>query len=127
MKNLVTWFEIPATDFSRAVKFYEQLFGLKLKTCEYENEKMAFFPEEDFYNSGMISLAKNFNPSQDGVVIYFNANDKIDHLISQTKNAGGKILKDKCKIEAEGRGHFALIKDSEGNRIGFYSNNWDSF
>lgn len=123
MKNLVTWFEIPAIDFTRAVKFYEQVFDLKLKVCEYEHEKMAFFPEEKFNNCGMISKAKDFNPSTNGVVIYFDATNKIDQLIKQVKNTGGEILKDKCKIDAEGRGHFALIKDSEGNRIGFYSEN----
>ena len=123
MKNLITWFEIPATNFSRAVEFYENVFDLKLKVCEYEEEKMAFFPEEDYANCGMISQAKNFKPSQDGVVIYFDATDRIDALIEKVDHAGGSILKDKCKIEAEGRGHFALVKDSEGNRIGFYSEN----
>jgi len=121
MKNLITWFEIPAKDFKRAVNFYEKLLGHKLKIYECETEKMAFFPEKDFGNCGMISQAKGFNPSEDGVVIYFDATDNLDDLILRTKKAGGKILKDKCKIEAEGRGHFALVKDSEGNRIGYYS------
>ena len=123
MKNLITWFEIPATNFTRAVEFYENVFDLKLKVCEYEEEKMAFFPEKDYANCGMISQANNFNPSQDGVVIYFDATNKLDALIKNVKKSGGGILQDKCKIEAEGRGHFALIKDSEGNRIGFYSEN----
>ena len=30
IKNLVAFFEIPAVDFGRAVKFYEEVFGLKL-------------------------------------------------------------------------------------------------
>lgn len=123
MKNLITWFEIPAKDFRRAIKFYEEVFEHKLKVCDYENEKMAFFPENEFGNCGMISQAKGFNPSEDGIVIYFDATNNLDELILKTKNSGGKILKDKCKIEAEGRGHFALVKDSEGNRIGYYSEN----
>ena len=123
MKNLINWFEIPATDFSRALNFYEKLFGYDLKVCDYETEKMAFFPEKEFGNCGMISQAKGFNPSEDGVVIYFDATNIIDSLINKVTELGGKILKDKCKIDAEGRGHFALIKDSEGNRIGFYSEN----
>lgn len=123
MKKLVNWFEIPASDFQRAVNFYENLLGYKLKICNYETEKMAFFPENEFVVSGMISEANGFNPSSDGVVIYFEATDIIDELLSKTKTLGGEILIDKCKIEAEGRGHFALLKDSEGNRIGFYSSN----
>jgi len=123
MKNLVTWFEIPALDFKRAVKFYETVFGYDLTVCEYETEKMAFFPEEKFGNCGIISQAEGFLPSENGVVIYFDATDNIGDLISKTTQAGGEILKDKCKIDAEGRGHFALVKDTEGNRIGFYSEN----
>jgi len=121
MKNLINWFEIPAIDFHRAVKFYEYVFGYELKLCEMENEKMAFFPESQFNTCGMISEAKDFNPSADGVIIYFNATDKLDDLIRKTIKTNGKILKEKCKIEAEGRGYFALIEDTEGNRIGFYS------
>ena len=123
MKNLINWFEIPAINFKRAINFYEKVFDLKLKICEYETEKMAFFPEKKFSNCGMISQAKDFIPSADGVVIYFDATDKIDELITKVRTAGGSILTDKCKIEADGRGHFALVKDSEGNRIGLYSDN----
>ncbi len=37
-----------------------------------------------------------------------------------TRN-GGKIIIPKTKIEAEGRGWFAVFADSEGNRIGLYA------
>lgn len=47
MKQLVNFFEIPSADFTRAVKFYEAVFNLKLSVCECETEKMAFFPDED--------------------------------------------------------------------------------
>lgn len=53
MKNLVAFFEIPATDFGRAVKFYEEVFGLKLAVMECDTEKMAFFPEEAGGVSGL--------------------------------------------------------------------------
>jgi uncharacterized protein len=33
----------------------------------------------------------------------------------------GKIHTPKTKIEAEGKGFFAIIIDSEGNKIGFYT------
>ena len=121
MKHSVKWFEIPAVDFSRAVQFYATVFEVELKTFECEEEKMAFFPEKEDTVNGMISQAKDFNPSKDGVVIYFDAENKMDKLIDRITNSGGSILTGKTKIEAEGRGYFALIKDSEGNRIGLYS------
>ena len=47
MKKLIAFFEIPATDFRRAIDFYETVLNRKLPTCECEEEKMAFFTEGD--------------------------------------------------------------------------------
>ena len=40
MKKLIAFFEIPATDFRRAVDFYETVLGVQLPTFECETEKM---------------------------------------------------------------------------------------
>lgn len=42
MKKLIAFFEIPATDFHRAIDFYETVLNMKLPTCECEEEKMHF-------------------------------------------------------------------------------------
>lgn len=39
MKNLAAFFEIPALDFERAVRFYEKAFGSELLTIECANRK----------------------------------------------------------------------------------------
>ena len=41
MKKLIAFFEIPATDFRRAVDFYETVLNMKLPVFECEQEKMA--------------------------------------------------------------------------------------
>ena len=46
MKNLIAFFEIPSTDFRRAVDFYETVLETKLSVFECEKEKMACFEEE---------------------------------------------------------------------------------
>ncbi len=120
MKNLVAFFEIPATDFKRAVKFYESVLGVVLYAMDCETEKMAFFPEVNGQCPGSISWAKDFNPSKDGVLINLRVEDMETTIAAIEKN-GGKIIRPKTKIEAEGRGHFALFIDSEGNRMGLYS------
>ena len=117
--QLVSWFEIPAKDFDRAVKFYEDLFEIKLNKTEDENEQMAFFPAKANV-SGAISKARNFKPAADGPVIYFNAKGKLDKYIDSCIKSGGKVIRQKTEID-EGRGFFAMVSDSEGNRIGFYS------
>lgn len=41
MKKLVSFFEIPAADFSRAVKFYEAVLNLKLNVLDCGTEKIS--------------------------------------------------------------------------------------
>jgi predicted enzyme related to lactoylglutathione lyase len=119
MKELITFFEIPATDFHRAVLFYETILEMKLEKCDCGEEKMAFFPAPVNGPRGAISLAKGFEPSVSGVLIHFGVED-IEAVLRRTTASGGTIHFPKTKIEAEGEGHFALIIDSEGNKVGLH-------
>lgn len=120
MNNLIAFFEIPCNDFNRAVKFYEAILNLKLATFECETENMAFFPEENGKNPGAISCAADFKPSENGTLIHFKVED-VSVILSAVEKNGGKIFHPKTKIEAEGMGYFALFIDSEGNKVGLYS------
>ena len=64
MKKLIAFFEIPATDFRRAVDFYETVLGVQLPTFECETEKMACFTEEG-ETVGAISYTQSFVPWAD--------------------------------------------------------------
>jgi len=116
MKKIFYWVEIPALDFDRAVDFYSKLLGVELEGIECGTEKMACLPND----AGAISQAPEFKPSKDGVLVSINAGTDIDGWIERIKANGGTIDRPKCKIEAEGRGYFALFIDTEGNRLGLY-------
>lgn len=116
MKKIFYWVEIPTVNFDRAVAFYSNLLGVKLECIESETEKMAFLP----YDAGAIFWAPDFKPSKDGLLVSLNAGTDLDGWVERVKNNGGTIDRPKCKIEAEGRGWFALFIDSEGNRLGLY-------
>ena len=118
MKNFIAYVEIPAADFMRAVELYKNVFSLELQIVEGENEKMACFAD----GSGAISFAPGYKPSKDGVIVSLNAGDQLDRTIAKVKEMGGNILVPKTKIEAEGRGFFAIFIDSEGNKLGLYGN-----
>ena len=98
MNNLIAFFEIPTVDFYRAINFYETILGLKLSVFECETEKMACFIEQG-EAVGALFYAPSYQPSPD---------------------KGGKIIIPKTKIEAENKGYFAVLEDSEGNHVGIY-------
>lgn len=116
MKKLVSWVEIPAVDFERAVTFYNTILGIELQVIDCGTEKMACFPSGE----GAISFAPGFNPSKDGVLVSLNTENDLDNTMSRIENNGGKIVQPKTKIEAENHGYFALFIDCEGNKLGLY-------
>ena len=68
MKKLISWVEIPATNFERAINFYSSVLQIKMKVLDCGKEKMACFPSGE----GAISMAPGFKPSTDGVLVSFN-------------------------------------------------------
>ena len=116
MKKIIYWVEIPAVDFDRAVDFYGKLLGTELEGIDCGTEKMACLPND----AGAIFWAPDFKPSKDGVLVSLNAGTDLDGWIERVRANGGTIDRPKCKIEAAGRGYFALFIDPEGNRLGLY-------
>ena len=116
MQKLISWVEIPAVDFDRAVEFYNSVFKLNLKKEDFGQEKMACLPNGE----GAISYAPNFKPSKNGIMVSLTVADTIEATIQRIETNGGNILQSKTKIEAEGRDYFAICTDSEGNKIGIY-------
>lgn len=120
MENLIAFFEIPSTDFHRAVKFYETILHLTLPVYECETEKIACFPRENGNASGAIFHAPGYKPCADGVIISLQVDD-VNATLALVEANGGRTIRPKTKIEAEGRGYFALFSDSEGNKLGLYA------
>lgn len=119
MKNLISWVEIPAIDFKRAVNFYNSVLGTDLQVFECEREKMACFPSGE----GAIFQADGYKPSGDGVIVSLNTEDDLDGAILRVQQNGGTLIIPKTKIEVEGRGYFSIFIDTEGNKLGLYGNN----
>lgn len=47
MQKFVTWVEIPAVDFDKAVNFYNFVFKLNLLKQDFGSEKMACLPNDE--------------------------------------------------------------------------------
>ncbi|MCK4662617.1 MAG: VOC family protein [Bacteroidales bacterium] len=116
MKKLVSWVEIPAVDFKRAVDFYNNILQIDLEVIDCGEEKMACFPTGE----GAISYAQGFKPSKNGLLVSLNTENDLGGTIIRVEKNGGEIVQPKTKIQAEGRGYFAIFIDCEGNKIGLY-------
>ena len=120
MANVINWFEIPATDHQRAVKFYSQVLGTDLQPMEMSGIKMAFLHAEEGSIGGAVCCGKGYKPSAEGTLVYLNGGNDLSAPLSRVEKAGGKVIMPKTKISEE-IGYMAFFLDSEGNKIAFHS------
>lgn len=123
--NSLNWFEIPATDIARAIKFYENIFAIEMSPVqEMMGMKMAGFPYEPGSGkaAGALIQGEMHKPSADGCIIYLNANPQIQTVIDRIESAGGKVLMPRTQISPE-IGFMAFFTDTEGNKLGLHAQN----
>jgi Predicted enzyme related to lactoylglutathione lyase len=120
LPHMVSWFEIPVSNFERAKHFYESIFDFKMQTTEMQGYKMAFFPSEADSISGAICYGEGYIPSGAGSLIYLNANPDLNLVLDRVARAEGRIIVPKTLISADA-GYYAFIVDTEGNRIALHS------
>ena len=122
MKSYISMFEIPATDISRAINFYQELLDIKIEKMDVEGMQMGILPYEGQMVTGVIIKADGYKPSADGVTIYLNGGDNLQVILDKVEKNGGKIITAKT-AHADGSGYFALFLDSEGNKMALNSPN----
>ena len=121
--NALNWFEIPAIDISRATKFYESIFEIKMEEMEMPDMKYAMFPFDPMKAkvAGGLAQSPMHVPSATGSIIYLNANPDLQKVFDRIENAGGKITMPKTSIGQNG--FMAFFTDTEGNTMALHSNN----
>ncbi len=120
MVGNASWFEIPTTDFERAVRFYEAVFQVTMKR-ENIGGNMAIFPgDENAVNGALVAPQPGYAPSATGAAIYLNAGNDLQPLLDRAAKNGGKVVVPKTALPP-GMGFFAHFQDSEGNRVGLHS------
>jgi predicted enzyme related to lactoylglutathione lyase len=122
MNSFISIFEIPATDISRAVEFYQEILAIKIEKIDMPGMQMGVFPYEGQMVTGVIVQGEGFQPSTDGVTIYLNGGDNLQIILDKVEKNGGKILVPKT-LHADESGYFAMFHDTEGNRLGLHSPN----
>ncbi|SNY94191.1 hypothetical protein SAMN04515647_4514 [Cohaesibacter sp. ES.047] len=121
-KNAVTWFSIPATDFDKSVKFYEELLDISLDLVTMEGDASSYgrFPVMDGGVSGAVTSDGRYRKGGNGtgVVIYLACRD-IDASIAKLDKLGGELLAPKMPLPGD-MGQVAVIADCDGNPVGLH-------
>ena len=118
--NKLEWFEIPATNFQRAVDFYQRVFDVNLNVRPFGPFQMGVFGPNEGAGVGCVIHGEGYVPGADGVVIYLDANPSIDAVLARIVPAGGTIKSDKVVLP-ENHGVIAYFVDTEGNRLGLHA------
>jgi predicted enzyme related to lactoylglutathione lyase len=122
MRDIINWFEIPVTDFDRALMFYSRLLEVIIQKEEVGDLVMGFFPSDDKNVSGAIVMGPNYQPGNTGVLIYLDGGNDLQDILNRVEVSGGKILLQKTLITEE-IGYMAIFMDTEGNRLALHSPN----
>jgi predicted enzyme related to lactoylglutathione lyase len=122
MNSFVSIFEIPATEISRAVGFYQEILAINIDQMDVQGMQMGIFPYEGQMITGVIIKGDGYRPSADGVTIYLNGGDNLQIILDKVEKNGGKIVVPKT-LHADESGYFAMFLDTEGNKIGLHSPN----
>lgn len=116
-------FQIPVLDFERAHKFYNALMGYDLQVMESPDFKLGIFQfDEQKGVGGCIIRSKDLKPSKTGTLVYLHAGQDLQPYLDRIKKAGGGVFAEKAPL-GPGMGYYAIIDDTEGNRVGLYSDN----
>ena len=81
MNSYIAIFEIPATDISRATRFYENILNLKIEKMEIPGMEMGILPYEDQAVTGVIIKGEGYEPSSKGVTIYINGGNDLQIIL----------------------------------------------
>lgn len=122
MANAINWFEIPATNFSRAKSFYSTIFNTEMHTDTIMGNQMAFFNSTDGGVGGAVCQGEAYKPSSEGTMPYLNGGNDLSEVLDRVESAGGTITLPKTQISEE-IGYMAIFFDTEGNKIALHSPN----
>ena len=116
------WVEIPVKDIERAMKFYQAVFQLEASKISNDGVRRTVTlngGSADGKSGISLNQTKNFDPSDKGILVYFDTGEDLIPHLNRVQPAGGRIMAGKTSMGAAG--YFASVLDSEGNLIALYS------
>lgn len=120
MQTKINWFEIPSSDFARAVRFYETIFDTKLNVEQFDGHSLALFTDTEGGGIGCVLEGTTQKPSDQGTLVYLDATTGLDQVLQRIEAAGGKVVLPKTALPRD-MGFIAQFLDTEGNRLALHA------
>jgi uncharacterized protein len=117
MPSRPSHFEIPVDDPDRAEKFYSTVFGWTFQ--RYEGAPQYYGMAHTGDEAPGIDGALYQRGEQDGTQLTMSV-DSIEDSMKTIEDAGGSVVQGKTPIPS--MGYFAVCTDTEGNKIGLFTN-----
>jgi predicted enzyme related to lactoylglutathione lyase len=119
MSRYAVWFDIPVHDLDRAIAFYSGVLAVEVTREAHPSFTIGLLPHGDNDLAGCLFVAGDTKPSAEGILLYFNANGRLEEAVAAAESLGGRILEPAHPIGSFG--FRAVVLDSEGNRIALHS------
>jgi len=137
--RIICWFEIPAADFKRATVFYSEVFGYAIDELNFNGSMHGIIRSKNKKDqvNGAIVETKNMPSQPMGTIVFFDVNGRMESVVERILQQGGKIIQPKTLIKNKtsadsaeipktlidgNQGYYAYFTDTEGNKIGLFSN-----
>lgn len=112
---IVVWSEIPVSDMTRAVDFYNEVFGWEMRIDETGPNPMATL------GGNMNTAGGHLYPGKpaagNGPTVHVAVPDSLEAAVARCKAAGGTVLSEPIAIPP---GRFAYALDPDGNSLGLF-------
>jgi predicted enzyme related to lactoylglutathione lyase len=119
-KHAIHWFELFVSDLDRAVRFYQTVLDIELRRTVEDGNPMALFASAVEQGvGGALVRRPGREPTESGVIVYLDADGKLDASLARVERAGGRVVMGKTDIGPPG--FIALVRDTEGNLVGLHS------
>lgn len=105
---------LPCLELARAQRFYATVFGW---TFTPNTDDYVLFSDRGGIGGG---LTLRTRPSEEGVLFFIRVDD-IPAALAAAESAGGSVELERTPVG--GPGYYGILRDSEGNRVGVYSDN----
>ncbi len=122
MNNAISWFQIPAVDFSRALEFYGVLLNQKIAAEDFMGVPQGVFPydyEKGGVGGAVIPADGSGGSSAERPIVYLYVGEQLAPVLARVTEAGGTVLVPQASIGD--LGVIAVIRDTEGNHVGLHA------